>query len=1668
MIWLLDASSFDCTDLVQTLSKDPKYTKLLLQRLDMKLLQKALGVDAAFEKRQVRLKTTMLYKQTKYNLVRESNQGYAKLFVLLNQQPSPPKIKQLIGDFVLDPFRVLDIMLDFFIGDPTDLSYLDLIKQFVLPGLGQLLAFKDPSPEHALVTALLLTEHLLSLDELSLVVEDEYDDWIKQSTKNTKKGGDTKPKPLRKPSQVAQIIAALFKIGNLDFGLKLLGEYPKQAEMYPDIAKELCFLISAIIEPLEMQMRHSIPFQLHNQEFEGKTLQKETRSFSPKRVVTLKQFFYPKWRQHLPQPQDISQLLEIILPLLNWVVPRIDSRLFHQLCRIGHKHLQTTNDKDQWIKITSTYLLPGLSYAPPNPAILFDLWQLMSQFEYRTRYALYGEWKTTYDKHALLRIVRQETINDARYIINRLSKETMKLYARQIAKLCHPNPVIAFSYLIKHVQAYENMIVHIVDATKHLTPFELDVLVWVVIEQLSDSTRSRVEENGQTVPMWLKNLSVFTGLLFKRHNLELDGILHYITNQLSNESVFDLIVLLELMGNMTGLRPIDDYTQDQLDSLSGGPFLRRLSMNSEVSRAIRKSTERFCNHLIESKLVIPLALLIAQHRTEIALRAETSQLKVLSHLIDSCHQALGLYQEVVHPHLEIHLDLVPVYSKLVLQYGINRELAWMLFRPKIKSLSDEQLLKTVQEGAPVPFERLGPLYIAFWRFWLPEITEMPQQRYDTIQNDMKQQLMDSSLKQRERDTLSKNLGILIPETEKLLKEKQDAQQILSNLSIQTFDPEAFLQFCILPRSCLGPQEALYCAVFVMRHKQHLMLLMDALFKRGTLHAHLFSLTEMEVRSFGIFVTKIMHELTQWYFNEIPSLLDPATGEPLTHESFKQLMLKWHNRLFRVVELCFSGSEYMQLRNAIILLQKLAPDYPIDASIGKKLVKKLRQIEQREERKDVILLATSYRGILMANRPKWLQLESQLSPTDVVEMQVDETEVGEISEDDSGQITQPVTPKQSQNALPVKPVVEEPSVKEPEIIPTPVKPKSPIKEQEKPKSPIKEPEMKEPLKPQTPLKEPLKPLTPLKEPVNDTRSERGPSSTPRSERAPSNTPRSEREPSSTPRLEREPSGTPRSDGDPTRNERSSDKDLSRNDKPRSEREYYNPPRQDRPSAGRFDSRDSRTDKSPRDTRDPREQRDSRDQRFDRESRYQRDDRDFRGRDQRDDRNSRDPRDSRNDRDQRDSRNDRDQRDSQRNDRFDKRSEAAPQRNPSPQKPQERTPRRASVEKPPASEKPSQNEKLADQQEKKDSLHQKLEEKPIEKSWTDNPVEKPVEKAAEKPVEKPVNEKPAEKPIQKPWVDKSAEKPLDKPAEKPTEKPVDKPLADRLGDKKPDQEPVKPQTPARSPPRPRSPVKSPPKPLFQQEAKQTAVVRPPETKQAGQTPSEEVKDDKTEKTLFGPEKPADLKKTSSAELTPNRPPDQVSAGEELSILKERLKQSKLEKKQKEEQAEKRGEPIQRFKIDREFPKADEQPSEEKEEKPNELEKRNSEEWRNGPRQQWRQNENRSDRRDRPQDRPRDSNWNQDRRNDNRRDDRGDRRDDRRDDRRGDRYDRKDRRDLGDRRDNRRDDRRDSRNDRFDRNDSRNDRDLDRDDFKRKREPPGTEIDNRMERQTQQALS
>ncbi|KAI8812587.1 transcription factor/nuclear export subunit protein 2-domain-containing protein, partial [Cladochytrium replicatum] len=802
------------------------------ERLEPELLE-AIGLiqqHKQFHKRVIRANTVLLYKQQKFNLLREESEGYSKLIVELSS--NLPRtlsdiwdqegvrdhqqliyrrvelvheraavllkdIKSLIGYFDLDPNRVLDLILDVFTANLVDQwdLYLKLLNlspwrrrskaaagkqngemdeddtQGIAPVgdghlvFGQILGFKFSfynSPDCTvstpiqlyMVSAILIKNNLVKLEDLyphlapdDAGVEKEFAEFKKSLAKIEREAGRSKDNALAnavlvddggpsnnvsppksgislKKNQKAGLVNALIQIGAIGHAKKILDRLPQIAQMYPDIPRHICRLIHEVIEPLYKVHRpasttlnvkpaprredYAPPLNVIDHDW----IQPYQKVYVGRKLhPTRYTFFYDRWKESLPTNiTDMGLLLRYLKGLLLHVGPNLhlDISLLGKLIRLGRAHLKDVSQgksvRDSWISIIAKFFLPALSQVYANPGITQELWSLMKILPYETRYGLYAEWEhRTYDQVPLCRIAKVKCIAEVQRIMRRLTKDNVKQYGRHIGKVVHSNPVIAFNKILDLLRNYDNQIPHVVDAARYLTDLEFDILSFCLIETLSNPYDSRLKDDGTSLAKWLMSLSLFTGTLCRKHPIELQGILQFMARQLLNDNVYDIIVLQDIISQMTGMRCIDDPTDAQLDSLAGGEHLKREALMLESTKLTRKPTQRLMKALRDSELVSVIGIMLGQQRKEVVFRESGKELKVSGSVLDHCHRMLVQYFEFLSTYMDKsqYAAAFPDISELCIDYGLEPEVAFHILRPKLQYMMKTISVKSSSDAMEV-------------------------------------------------------------------------------------------------------------------------------------------------------------------------------------------------------------------------------------------------------------------------------------------------------------------------------------------------------------------------------------------------------------------------------------------------------------------------------------------------------------------------------------------------------------------------------------------------------------------------------------------------------------------------------------------------------------------------------------------------------------------------------------------------------------------------------------------------------------------------------------------------------------------------------------------------------------------------------------------------------
>ncbi|KAI8819369.1 transcription factor/nuclear export subunit protein 2-domain-containing protein [Fimicolochytrium jonesii] len=1069
---------------------------------------------------------------------------------------------------------------------------------------------------------------------------------------------DTRPQPLTKVNQKAELATALVAIGDTANGLKILNKLPDLVHLHPDLADAICRHLSIMLQDWDTSpIAHArqVP-KPSPEDFRPGTNTIILRLAPPFLRVTngrkphapRYRFFYRNWHASVTRCNNVGEVIKHLRsyfmrvgvhlhrdPLLLATILRIGARhITESQKRLGRPHAKTepmdiveplqrqTSERKEgtpghgaerhtssgipapshvddpfegvdlqgvlkgWINLIINHILPAISRSEPNPANSLGLWNIIKHFPYQQRFAMYGEWgNIVYNTTPEMQLVKAGCERDCKYILSRLNKESAKQSGRQIGKVLHSNPVVAFSYIITRLEAYDNMIPFVVDATRYLTELEFDIMPYCLIEALADP-KSKVQRNGLNVSDWLKSLGTFTGQSYRKHQLDLEPMLRYLINQLCDEKLHDLHILQELISSMSGVKTMEDVTEAQLEAIAGTDTLKREALIWEPMRLTRKSGLRLMKAMVDGDYVRKIAVRISQLKQQMPYSGmgdedDSMDLKILASMTDYCQRTLLQMLEFLSVTCppDMFVQAMPDVGVLVNDYGLEPEQAFLLARQKLaqyvkypeagetrpepprdpNAMQVDEPRQTEKDNEQVdpaskimkgnepnvedvlrrtaanvdfgnPVWQLGlhdtirsvvpmlpasvwrpmspAFYVTFWQLSLFDIF-VPDARYDAEiakQRDRAKALelkvkQLSSSQEDEAKKLKKDID-RCHTTKNALEADQLAHQkhhkkVITRLEAESVfwfensvnrndTTQAVIQYCIQPRCTQSAADAVFCAKFVLlMHKLGTpsiptVTLYDKVFAKDVLHADMFSGTEDEAKNYGLFLAVVFASLSSWHNDKalfqkeaigekLPGFLkrwppgapngklDLRNGDWIDYDEFRQVLRKWHLKLSKAITACVASTDYMQIRNAIFILDKVNNYFPATKEVGNVIdfnIKKLLEIDPRE---DVKQLARSVGAKMGAKASTWVnhqdfckgadrKLNPAAAPFVPSALSMKPTPVALVRERPA-----PSTPREAPRA-PLREVLEKPQT--PQV---PIKREEPVKRE----VPIKRDEDREP-------------------------------------------------------------------------------------------------------------------------------------------------------------------------------------------------------------------------------------------------------------------------------------------------------------------------------------------------------------------------------------------------------------------------------------------------------------------------------------------------------------------------------------------------------------------------------------------------------------------------------
>lgn len=623
-------------------------------------------------------------------------------------------------------------------------------------------------------------------------------------------------------------------------------------------------------------------------------------------------FYFDEWVDNVPVCQTVDDVFTLCNTFLgvSGVCIGQDPELLCKISAIGVKSLRddpSADNRHRWLELLRRLLVPALSLIPENPSCVEAVWEILKNYPLRERYGLYSEWyegptsRLPAVKKAFERI-RRETMG----IMRRISKDNKAVMGRALAKTSLTAPGIVFRVALGQLEVYDNIIDVFVSCARYFTKLGYDVLVWSLMSSLGGKQRSRTQATSVLLTSkWLQALSRFSGQVFSSYaTMDVAPVVQYVHAQLLRGNSTDLIILKELVLSMGGLLAETDFTEAQIQAMTGGPLLRRHTLISLGDRRFQSqvSAKRLMKALVDTRLAGRLLLNLAQYR-QAALFADEEKgahIKFLATVVDDTHQVLAQYLDLLRSNLTVaEFDaLVPSIPQLMLDFGLDAGLAFMIGRAGLdfhgavagekgeedgkkaegKDDNDKDAMDVDAEAEAadmVSIPSLGPLqplvdavgetlpshvrkhmdpafYVTFWALEVGDLV-VPRARYDAEIDRLRK---EGVAHKSSRHTDNTRAAVLRRngEAETLMKDRQAMAEEMLTLSTRNRDTKKRLQE--LAAHWLGGGETATAQASVKAQAKEVQAVADVLLERCLVPRLLLSAADTE---FSFRMVKFLHE-----------------------------------------------------------------------------------------------------------------------------------------------------------------------------------------------------------------------------------------------------------------------------------------------------------------------------------------------------------------------------------------------------------------------------------------------------------------------------------------------------------------------------------------------------------------------------------------------------------------------------------------------------------------------------------------------------------------------------------------------------------------------------------------------------------------------------------------
>lgn len=355
----------------------------------------------------------------------------------------------------------------------------------------------------------------------------------------------------------------------------------------------------------------------------------------------------------------------VIVRMLQLLGPHAQTipRILQALCKLvrGRKEPRA-------VTIMQDVVLPAASLLQSNVGLTDEIWSVLRCWSHDVRWRLYGNLHNNVSAtSAVYQLVASQASYEMRYVLKRLTKETQKQHVTTVGKITRGQAVPAFSAVIDRVQGYPPDAVTIgpvIEACQDCSNLAVDMLLFLIIDRMADSRRSRLKDDGINIAQWYATLSLFLGLCLRKLPVtpqQIEGVLSFLyTKLVLHQEALLITALSDIIKCVSDIEVESNLTAKQVSAHGGGQVLREAvsgiwarlqpdaslvgnAFDPKMERERRSAVVALLTAFNRTEMHVPIAIAIAQMSRDAAGHEDlrTMPLKLGANVVDRAQSSLS-------------------------------------------------------------------------------------------------------------------------------------------------------------------------------------------------------------------------------------------------------------------------------------------------------------------------------------------------------------------------------------------------------------------------------------------------------------------------------------------------------------------------------------------------------------------------------------------------------------------------------------------------------------------------------------------------------------------------------------------------------------------------------------------------------------------------------------------------------------------------------------------------------------------------------------------------------------------------------------------------------------------------------------------------------------------